>query len=770
MHGPTHGSGTAGSARPGDRANATGRAGAAGATDVAGTAGTAGAAGPAGAAGAAGAADRSVPTTPARTLVPAGSTHRSVPAGTTRRAPAAGLARRTVLAAGFATAFATPLARPSAARAAGRADAPAGAAAGNAAPDLRPYAAYWFPDTPPPGTPPPGVVWRSLARWRPEDDPDLPFNRASVPLAPRFTPPPRGGARAGQARISALVSFAPTSGHPSQGGPTADHYAFTHWSHLDELVFWGGSSGEGLILAPTAPVVDAAHRHGVPVLGTVFLPPAAFGGRLEWTRDLLRRAPDGGFPLAGRLAAVARAYGFDGWFLNAETEGGDARLGADMRDFVAHLRATELRVTWYDALAISGDVAWQNELNEHNDAFFRAAGTMFVNFGWTRGGLRSSGERAEAMGRDRYELWAGVDVEARGWDTPVDWDAVLPADRPHVTSLGLYRPEWTWKQAADRSPAAFHARDDRFWTGTGGTGGTWRAPAASVADRSTLTALPFATVFNTGHGLGWYERGRPVPSGPWHHLGLQDLLPGRRRVTAGPDPAPSVGYDFADAWHGGGSLLVAGPLPEPATVELYAARLPLSPSTVVELTYRTDAGSAPVRVEFTADAGDGHTGVLAAGRAGPAWSTVTVRAGALLRGRARGTLRTLGVRLSAPDGGPVRWRLGRLAVRDGVTKPPAPPGRPTVTAADVRPDGTAALRLAWHPSPSAVRHYLLHQRLPDGGVRFLGGTCGHAFYVPELRRTAGEAVTRVEVRAVDELYASSAPAVVRFRRPDPHSR
>ncbi|MBC2876259.1 MULTISPECIES: endo-beta-N-acetylglucosaminidase [Streptomyces] len=771
MHEPNDRSGPTGSARP---------------TAGAGTAGSAHPvvpAAPAGAAevaGAAEAADRSVPPAPAHGPVPAGAdapVRRSAPTGPTRHSPAAdGPARRAVLAAGFATAFAAPLARPSAARAAGRAVSPGGGAAGGGAPsagaahappDLQPYAAYWFPDTPPPGTPPPGVVWRSLARWRPEDDPDLPFNRSSVPLAPRFTPPPRDGARAGQARISALVSFAPTSGHPSQGGPTADHYAFTHWAHLDELVFWGGSSGEGLILAPTAPVVDAAHRHGVPVLGTVFLPPAAFGGRLEWTRDLLRRGPDGGFPLAGRLAAVARAYGFDGWFLNAETEGGDARLGADMRDFVARLRATGLRVTWYDALAISGDVAWQNELNDRNDAFFRAAGTMFVNFGWTRGGLRSSGERAEAMGRDRYELWAGVDVEARGRDTRVDWDAVLPPDRPHVTSLGLYRPEWTWKQAADRSPAAFHTRDDRFWTLTDGT---WRAPAASVADRSTLTALPFATVFNTGHGLGWYERGRPVPSGPWHHLGLQDRLPGRRRVTAGPDPAPSVGYDFADAWHGGGSLLVAGPLPEPATVELYAARLPLSPSTIVELTYRTDAGSAPVRVEFVADAGDGRAGVLAAGRAGPAWTTVTVRAGALLRGRARGTLRTLGVRLTAPGGGPVRWRLGRLAVRDGAPRPPGRPGRPEITAAAVRPGGTAALRLAWGASPRPVRHYLLHQRLPGGGVRFLGGTCGHASYVPELRRTAGEAVTCVEVRAVDELYTSSAPAVVRFRWPNQKSR
>ena len=103
-----------------------------------------------------------------------------------------------------------------------------------------------------------------------------------MPLAARFTPTPANPtARAGQARIQSLVAFGPTAGNPSQGSATADYYAPTHWAYVDELVFWGGSSGEGLILAPNAPVVDAAHRHGVPVLGNIFLPPVAYGGQLQ---------------------------------------------------------------------------------------------------------------------------------------------------------------------------------------------------------------------------------------------------------------------------------------------------------------------------------------------------------------------------------------------------------------------------------------------------------------------------------------------------------
>ncbi|MEV4443310.1 endo-beta-N-acetylglucosaminidase, partial [Streptomyces sp. NPDC049577] len=89
--------------------------------------------------------------------------------------------------------------------------------------------------------------------------------------------------------------------------------------------------------------------------------------------------------------------------------------------------------------------------------------------------------------------------------------------------------------------------------------------------------------------------------------------------------------------------------------------------------------------------------------------------------------------------------------------------RPAVTAVRRAPDGTAALRLAWGAASGPVRHYELRQVLPGGGFRFLGGTCGHAYYVPALRRTAEEAATRVEVRAVDELYAASAPASVTLR-------
>ncbi|MFH9423679.1 endo-beta-N-acetylglucosaminidase [Streptomyces sp. NPDC017529] len=700
----------------------------------------------------------------------------------------AGVTRRGLVAG--AAAVGAGLALPLGGGSAAAAQTPRGGRA--AAGSLQPYASYWFPDSFPEGREPdPGAVWRSLKSWRPQDDADLPYNIATVPLAKRYTPVPANAtARAGQARISALVSFAGTAGNPSQGSAKADYYALTHWAYLDELVFWGGSSGEGIVLAPNAPVTDAAHRNGVPVLGNVFLPPTAYGGELTWTRELVQQDALGRFPLADKLIQVARTYGFDGWFLNGETDGGDAALARQVADFVQALRkgAPELRITWYDAFNADGRVGWQGALNDKNAMFFqrgadKLSDTVFVDFRWSAARLASSAAYARRLGRSPYELWAGVDVEANGWNARVDWDAFVPEGRDHVVSYGLYRPEWT-RRAGD-TPGQFHARDDQFWGGqdtdpSAPAGpGSWRPAARTVADRSTITSVPFATTFNAGHGTAWYEGGVRTGEAEWNHLGLQDRLPGRRWAMwadgAGTFPRPRVGFDFGAAWRGGSSLLVEGTLDRPVTLELFRTRLPLRAGTVMEITHRADAGSAPVTVEAAvAYAEPGTAGgppkfrriPARTVRAADGWVTSAVRIG---DGPGR-TAHVLGVRLSAPGGEPARWRLGALAVRDGdpAAYTPAPPGAVRLAASRVTGDGTAELRLTWKPSDKTaakgvpVRHYEVHQVLPDGKRRFLGGTCGTAYYLPALRRTPGEPGTRLEVRAVGEPYTASAAATAVF--------
>ncbi|WP_017626711.1 endo-beta-N-acetylglucosaminidase [Nocardiopsis chromatogenes] len=613
-----------------------------------------------------------------------------------------------------------------------------------------PQAAYWFPESVPDGEPDPGVVWRSLLDYVPEDDPDLPYNTSTVPLADR---PPSTGAR-----VQSLVSFTPTSGNPSQGAPDARYYAFTDWALVEELVFWGGSSFEGLILAPNAPVVDAAHRNGVPVLGTVFLPPAAYGGDLRWTRELVQRDAMGGYPVADKLAEVATAYGFDGWFINAETGGGDRALAEDMRGFLKHLRAAApLRITWYDSMTVDGGIDWRNRLDDANEPFFHdadgpVAHTMFLNFDWTARGLADSAERARGLGRDPYELWAGVDLEANGTGTRVDWDALFGADPDGKVSIGFYRPEWTHTSLPeDAGPEEFHRREQRMWhTGEG----VWPGVSAHVDTRAPEIAPPFATAFNTGHGLRYAVEGSVLSEGEWSHLGVQDVLPPRRWPTGG-DTA-RVEFDFAEPYHGGSCLKVSGIGTEPTDVELYPLALPDTGPVTVELVYR-GAGVA-------VDAGIGGRWPDARGGegAGGPWRRTRVR---IPEGTGPGTL-TLRLRAEdpgnadTPDDGAV-WRLGLLCITGDGAAPPPPPTDARVEDARATGEDAAELRLRWNPARGA-RHYELLHAAPEGPV-LLGATATPAFHVRELRRRGGERYARLEITAVGHDYGRSAAAVLRHR-------
>ena len=84
-----------------------------------------------------------------------------------------------------------------------------------------------------------------------------------------------------------------TSGNPSRGSSEFSTYTFDYWQYIDTLVYWGGSAGEGLIVTPSADVIDEAHINGVPVLGTIFLPPNEYGGKEDWVKKMLAKDDNG---------------------------------------------------------------------------------------------------------------------------------------------------------------------------------------------------------------------------------------------------------------------------------------------------------------------------------------------------------------------------------------------------------------------------------------------------------------------------------------------
>ncbi|GAA2799873.1 hypothetical protein GCM10010441_26000 [Kitasatospora paracochleata] len=655
-----------------------------------------------------------------------------------------------------------PLALAAALAAAALATAPTPAPAAAGAPTslpataagTQPYASYWYPNT--------------LLSWDPATDPDARFNRARVPLQPRTSDSAlkaNPNAHAGEGRIVSLAAFAPTSGNPSQGSTDPNSYAFDYWQYVDTLVFWGGSAGEGLILAPNPTVIDAAHRNGVKVYGTVFFPPTAYGGQLQWVRDFAQRSGSR-FPVADKLAQVAQYYGFDGWFVNQETDGGDATLAADLRDELRYARTLgPTGFMWYDAMTESGSVDWQNALTSANDAFLQDAGrrtadSMFLNFGWTSAGLDSSRSLARSLGRSEYELYSGIDTEADGWNTSVDWNALFPPNSPHTTSLGLYRPEWTWKSAADR--ADFHARDARYWVGANGdpsnttTTSAWKGLANYVAESSPITAKPFVTSFDAGQGDFWASAGTRVSTTAWNNLSLQDVPPTYHWLVSSTGSRLTPALDFTDAYEGGSSLRLSGTLDATNTVRLYQSRLPVAADTKLSVVLRTPAaGPTHLRaaVSFT-DAPTTFTTLDLGSTASVGWERRTLDLSAFA-GR---TIAQIGLQASGSVPS-YDVRIGQLAVYDGTVDAAAAPTGLTVLGSTDVSATRKSLRLSWTASASgAVHHYEVYRRNPDGTRTFLGATPNDAWFVPQLDRVGSETSTTLEVEAVSTENGRSAAA------------
>lgn len=213
---------------------------------------------------------------------------------------------------------------------------------------------------------------------------------------------------------------------------TFNLYNFTHWSQIDVLNWFAGTTNETVNL-PSRPWVETAHRNGVKVIGTVYLSVAQYGGDKTKVAQLLQQDSQGRFPIAHQLIAIAEYYGFDGWLINPETDltlvknaQGEviegqynfqqaALLGKKMQGFMRYLTALakgDMEIHWYDSMLIDGSVKWQNELNKDNVVFFqgdneqqRFSDAMFMNYWWNSAMVVRSHDYVSELGRSPYELY-----------------------------------------------------------------------------------------------------------------------------------------------------------------------------------------------------------------------------------------------------------------------------------------------------------------------------------------------------------------------------
>jgi endo-beta-N-acetylglucosaminidase D len=580
-------------------------------------------------------------------------------------------------------------------------------------------------------------------------------------------------ARVNEARVNPLAAFAPTSDNPSQGSLNINYYSFGFWQYVDRLVFWGGSAGEGLILAPNPTLIDAAHRNGVKIYGNVFFPPTAYGGQFQWVNDFLQKSGNT-FPVADKLIEAAEYYGFDGWFINQETAGGNSQTAVNMRNFMIYFQQhSNLEIEWYDAMTENGNISWQNQLNSLNDWYFQwgdtlVSETMFLNFNWSSTGLNNSKTLAQSLGRSEYDLFAGIDVEANGYSTSVNWAALFPNSLPHVTSLGIYRPDWCYNSST--SLANYYDRSGIFWVGWNHdpsnttTANSWKGIANYIPAFSPITAVPFVTNFCTGQGYDFYINGEKLSypelsTTGWNNLSLQDVLPTWQWIVQSNGTKLSPGFDFTDAYYGGNCLKISGDLTNDNLIKLYSTNVLVSFNTKIEVAFKTgNIGITNMKIGLAFESNPSVFNYFDAGNTTtPGWNLKTTDIGSYSGEK----ISMIALFFTGGFGNGYEMKVGRLGIYNGKIETPNPPTNLYV-ANKVDESGYITLRLRWDLSTSDIYYYNVFRRNQDNSLTYLGGTANNAYFVPFVKYEQGDSVVSILVQTVGNEFGESAFAETSF--------
>lgn len=646
-----------------------------------------------------------------------------------------------------------------------------------------PTSNHWFPS--------------ELLSWNSEKDPNLKYNKSVIPLADRVDKSKLNTINKTQDKDMKVVAISimneSTSGNPSRGSTKFSSNTFSYWQYIDKLVYWGGSSGEGLIVPPTPDVIDSAHKNGVPVLGTIFFPMTAHGGKLEWLDEFLTKDKNGNFPMVDKLIEVAKTYGFDGWFINQETEGIDEaplteKHASLMQEFIKEFKSKakdSYEIMWYDSMTKDGEMDWQNGLTEKNEYFLidgdkkSVADSMFLNFWWTNKELiekellKNSDKNASKLGIDPYNLYAGIDTQANGTTTPIRWDLLEKSPGKTFTSLGLYCPSWTY--FSSDSVDSFQDKENKYWVNelgnpalaTTATGTSWRGISTYAVEKTVVNSLPFNTNFNIGNGYNFFINGEKVSELDWNNRSMADVMPTYRWILdqeGNNSLTPSL--DFANAYYGGNSIKLYGNLEanKASTIKLYSSDLKLTKSTKFTTTAKSSIES---NLDLVLEFEDGTKEVIEADSSvGTEWTTLSYKVSKF----AGKTVKSISYKMSSKENADgIMINLGNINISDSKTKfKKADVTKVNVEDAKFEEDDTlAGIKLTWEANNvDDISHYEIYRINDDKSKSFLGATPSNNFFINALQRDEVSDITNIEVVAVNTASERGKAATTNVEWPD----
>ncbi|KAM3597514.1 uncharacterized protein V6R79_005558 [Siganus canaliculatus] len=391
-----------------------------------------------------------------------------------------------------------------------------------------------------------------------------------------------------------------------QGTSSEAPYAFYHWHHIDVFNYFT----HNMVTIPPAVWTNAAHKHGVLVLGTFITEWSdgaaaceAFLKDEESYRAVADKLADTTEPISCGLQTLEGLVNVENTLSEVAVKNTPLFLRY-LTDQI-HERVRGSLVLWYDSVIHSGHLQWQNELNYFTHNMVTIPPAVWTNAAHKHGVL--------VLG-DRTGRWRTNCVFARGKVVGgmFETNKALEVIRKHKFSAAIFAPGWVYESLEDK--ADFRKNQDKFWS----------LLSDHLQLHPPLTPLPFVSSFCQGFGKEFYWKGKRQMKTSWFNLSAQDLQPlyyhqdldhqGWLRSRGCPD----------DAWTGGCSLLLDGLIPASVTAPLSARILslnvPLASRTLVSLVYKPSAGITVSLELKTSDANvqDVHDSADSADRVSPA--------------------------------------------------------------------------------------------------------------------------------------------------------
>lgn len=606
------------------------------------------------------------------------------------------------------------------------------------------------------------------------------YNKSVIPLKERVSKDRIYPVNSTQNKDTKLVALSimnsSTSGNIPHGSNNFNANTFSYWQYLDKLVYWGGSAGEGIIVPPSPDVVDSAHKNGVPVLGTIFFPPIEYGGKVEWLDEFLQKDKDGKFVMVDKLIEVCEKFGFDGWFLNQETDPTQSitkkpeEYGKLFEEFIAQFKekaGDKLTLMWYDAMTSEGKLEWQNQLNDKNKAFMinaegkKLADSMFLNFWWIEDKLapekllEKSNTLATSLGLDSKELYAGIDIQQNGTNTPIKWE-LLENGNNTQTSIGLYCPSWSFT-SSNGDIDQFQNKESRLYINefgdpskdTQAKGTEWRGMSKFIIEQTVVNSVPFDTNFSMGNGYNYFINGEKVSALDWNNRSLADVMPTYRWIIEQNGNDIKASIDYANAYYGGNSIKLLSNLKANtiSTLKLFSADLKIDDKTKF-YTYAKADSEVDLNLKLSFHEGGEDVVIKADKVLNENWQRISYD----LSSYVGKSIKTISYEISSTEDKTVNINIGGISIKNDTKAGAIDVNSVTIEDSMFEEEDTlAGVNLSWESSDAKdIKAYEIYMKNADGSLSLLGSTLNDRFFVNSLERGENVMETEFVVMAVNK--------------------